>query len=243
MRWQSLASLLAALGLFYAAGVVGEYTRDAKSERTEDDVVYLPTSEALRLMAVGYDDLVADVLWLRTVTYYGEWRHGSHGIDFFRELAHRVVDLDPHFTDAYRFGALVLADDLDSFDEGIALLEKGMAEMPDEWWLPFEAGFLNYTVRFDDQEAARWFTIAAHKPNAPDIAKRFAAFVTSRAGDLNVSLELWRFVAETTRNSETRKKALEYVEELQAAIDGTGPVPDWVTRKRVVNGRVEDGDV
>ena len=48
----------------------------------------------------------------RVLTYYGEWRQGDHGIDYFRELTKRVVELDPHFVDAYRFGALVLADDL-----------------------------------------------------------------------------------------------------------------------------------
>ena len=207
------------------------------------DVAYLPTTNALRLMSAGYDDVTADLLWLRTVTYYGEWRQGDHGMEFFRELANRVVDLDPHFVEAYRFGALVLADDLDAFDDAIALLRKGMVAMPDTWWLPFEAGFLEYTIRRDDERAAAWFRVAAEKPDAPDLARSFAAFVSSRAGDLQVSLELWKFVARTTANPETRRKAEEYVGELQAAIDGTGPVPEWVTRPRAGAGLRQDDDV
>jgi hypothetical protein len=59
-----------------------------------------------------------------------------------------------------------------------------------------------------------------------------------------VSLELWKFVANTTANPEIRMKAESYIEELQAAVDGTGPVPEWVTRRRIIGGRVEgDGDV
>ena len=221
-----------ALLLGWVAGEAGDRGRRARSYEPTQDVTYLPTTNALRFMAAGYDDVMADVLWLRTVTYYGEWRQGDHGIAFFRELSHRVVDLDPHFIDAYRFGAVVLADDLGSFDDAIALLRKGMVAMPDTWWLPFEAGFLEYTIRADDERAAKWFRIAAEKPDAPDIAHSFAAFVTSRAGDLAVSLELWKFVAATSKNLEMRRKAEAYVAELEAAIDGTGPVPDWVTRPR-----------
>jgi hypothetical protein len=236
--------LALALVLGWVAGQVGQRARAAQGFQYEDDVAYLPTTMALRLMSVGYVDVTADLLWLGTVTYYGEWRQGDHGIAFFRELNNRVVELDPNFVEAYRFGALVLADDLDSFDDAIALLRKGMVAMPDTWWLPFEAGFLEYTVRLDNKKAAEWFRMAAMKPDAPDRAKNFAAFVTSRAGDLRVSLELWKFVATTTANPETRLKAESYIEELQAAVDGTGPVPDWVTRRRVIDGRVEgDGDV
>ncbi len=239
-RWRDLigGALVVALGL--GAGSAADRAREIRSERRVDDVLYLPTTEALRFVSLGYEELTADLLWLRTVTYYGEWREGGHGMAFFRELAHRVVELDPYFTDAYRFAALVLADDLDAMDEALALLEEGMQAMPDNWWLPFEAGFLEYTVRLDDKAAYQWFVRAAQVPGAPDIPKRFAAFVASRAGDLEVSFELWRFVAETTQSEQMRRKALQYMEELKAAIEGTGPVPEWARRRRVVNGRVEN---
>lgn len=234
-----ILALVVILG--WVAGGVAERGQRARALEVTQDVAYLPTTNAIRFMAAGYDDVAADILWLRTVTYYGEWRQGDHGIAYFRELTRRVVELDPHFVDAYRFGALVLADDLGAFDDGIALLRKGMQAMPDTWWLPFEAGFLEYTIRMDNEKAAEWFRVAAMKPDAPDRARNFAAFVTSRAGDLEVSLELWKFVARTTENPEVRIKAEEYIEELQAAVDGTGPVPEWVTRRRIIGGRADDG--
>lgn len=236
--------LALAIVLGWVAGQIADRGRTARTYEVNQDVAYLPTTNALRFMSAGYDDVTADILWLRTITYYGEWRQGDHGIAFFRELSRRVVELDPHFVEAYRFGALVMADDLGSFDDGIALLRKGMQAMPDTWWLPFEAGFLEYTVRMDNEKAAEWFRIAAEKPDAPDRARNFAAFVTSRTGDLKVSLELWKFVANTTENPEIKRKAEEYIAELQAAVDGTGPVPEWVTRRRVIGNRTDgEGDV
>lgn len=242
MRWVTPLVCGLALVLGWSAGEVGQRARAAQNHAEDDDVAYLPTAAAIRFMSAGYDDVAADLLWLRTVTYYGEWRQGDHGIAFFRELSRRVVELDPHFVEAYRFSALVLADDLDSFDDGINILRRGMQAMPETWWLPFEAGFLEYTVRMDNKKAAEWFRIAAAKPDAPDQAKSFAAFVTSRTGDLRVSLELWKFVANTTANPETRLKAEGYIQELEAAVDGSGPIPEWVTRRRYIGNR-SDGDV
>ncbi len=234
-------------GLVAAAAFVGgDAASDrARSVRPEDPnvgVSYLPTSEALKLVSMGYENVVADALWLRTVTYYGAWAKGDHGLDFFRELTHRVVDLDPWFVEGYKFGAFVLADDLERMDEAHALLAKGSERMPNNWEFPFNRGLLEYTVRLDDREAARWFREAAETPTAPDMVHRFAAFVTSRAGDLEKAYALWRFVAETTPNPDMRAKAEEYMEELQAAIEGTGPVPEWATRRRIINGRVQKDD-
>lgn len=246
--WLQLGlALLVGLG----AALSAQQARALRSEAREHDVLYLPSSEALRIASLGYDDVAADLLWLRAVTYYGEWRKGEHGIASFRQLADTVTDLDPHFEDAYRFASVVLAEDMGRTDLGIGFLEKGMRAMPYSWWLPFEAGFLEYTVRLDERAASRWFRRAANVPGAPDYPRRFAAFVSSRAGDLQVSYELWKYIAATTPNPDLRLKAMDYMYELEAALKGEGPVPDWARRQRNVNGRVvtppaakvgEDGD-
>jgi len=227
---------------FVAGDVAADRSREKRPEEPELGVSYLPTTEALRIVSMGYDGLMADALWLRTVSYYGAWRMGSHGLDFFRALTNRVVDLDPLFLEGYKFGAFVLADDLNSMESAYELIEKGMAEMPDEWELPFTLGLLEYTVHLDDDKAADWFQRAAAMDTAPQMAHRFAAFVTGRAGDLEKAHALWDFVLKTSPNPDMRAKAAEYMEQLQAAIEGTGPIPEWAVRRRMINGRVERKD-
>jgi len=242
-RRSALLGLALAGLLAVGAKTAADHARERRSERVEEDVVYVARPEVLRVLSFGYEDLVADWLWLRTITYYGGWRRGDHGVGFFQTLAETVLELDPHFTEGYRFAAVVLADDLGRVDDAIALLEQGMRAMPANWWLPFEAGFLEYTVRFDDEAAYRWFQRAAEVPGAPDTPRRFAAFVASRAGALEVSYELWRVVAETAESAALRQKARQYMEDLEKVLRGEAPVPEWARRKRLINGRSDDDDV
>jgi hypothetical protein len=177
---------------------------------------------------------VADLIWFRVIQYYGEWRSGDHGIGFFENLVNTVVELDPKFEDAYRFAAQVMAEDMGEPDRAIALLGRGMEDNPESWWLPFEAGFIEYTVRMDDEAAFYWFQKSAAIPGASDFAKRFAAFVGGRAGRLEVSYELWKYIARTTDNDDLRKRAIEYVTELEDTLFRGAPVPEWATRQRVI---------
>jgi len=234
---RAVLPLVLAAGLFAIADVAAERSRAARPEEPEQGVSYLPRTEALRVVSMGYDHVMADALWLRTVSYYGAWRKGAHGLEFFKGLTDRVTDLDPLFLEGYKFGAFVLADDLDSMESAYALVEKGIRAMPDEWELPFLLGLLEYTVRVDDARAADWFQRAAGMDSAPPMAKRFAAFVTGRAGDLQKAYALWDYVYQTTPNADMRAKAGEYMNDLEAAINGTGPIPEWATRERILNGR------
>lgn len=207
--------------------------RASENLRAEDEIQYIPSGDALKAISAGFDDVTADLLWFRVIQYYGGFRQGDHGIEFFENLVDVVLELDPNFEDAYRFAAQVLAEDMGRPSAGIALLERGMERRPSSWWLPFEAGFIEYTVNVDEAAAAAWFQRAAETPGATEFPKRFAAFFAARAGDLEVSYELWRYIAATTDNESLREKAEKYVEELHATLTEGAPVPEWVTRQRV----------
>lgn len=222
----SLAILLPAVGKSLAEA------RAHQGLRSEQDLQYMPSAEFLRAASLGHEPFVADLLWFRAIQYYGEWRKGEHGIEFFRNLVEIVVALDPNFEDAYRFSAQVLADDMGRPSEGIELLRDGMVQNPDSWWLPFEAGFIEYTIRFDDAAASHWFQTAASVPDAPEFPRRFAAFVATRAGDLEVSYELWKYIARTTDNEELRERAIQYVGQLEDTLLRGAPLPEWALRRR-----------
>lgn len=239
MRHKALWILPLAIVLLAAASQTANKADMVRRHRVENHIRYLPSPEVLRVGSFGYDAIVADFLWLKLILYYGESRKGEHELDFFEELANTVVSLDPLYKEGYRFSALVLSQDMGDSEAGIRLLERGMRAMPNDWWLPFEAGFIEYVTNMDDEQAYRWFKRAADVPGAPEFPRRFAAFVASRAGDLEVSVVLYKTIAETTTDKHQRQDALEKVAQLEAAIRGEAPIPDWAKRKRVIGGRAD----
>ncbi len=242
MRVRRLSMIALALALVALSGMAARRADAVRGHSVERSIQYLPSPEALRIGSFGYRGLVSDFLWLKLVLYYGESRHGEHGLAFFEQLASTVVELDPQFEDGYRFTALVLSQDMGAPEAGIRMLKKGMVARPYDWWLPFEAGFIEYVTALNDEEAFRWFKRAAEVPGAPEFPRRFAAFVASRAGELQVSLVLYRTIARTTTDPYQRKAALKKAAQLEAAIRGEAPVPEWARRKRIVNGKTDKGD-
>ena len=219
-KYAEIAIAVAALALLVAAsrGVEGLAQKKHKLE-----VLYLPSGQFVAQAALGYRDLAADILWFRMVQYYGGYRMGENDIALFAHLVDVITDLDPQFTYAYVFGALIIAQDLDQFKQGIGFLEKGVRNNPHDWWLPFELGFLNYVYARDYAKALFYFEKAARLPGAGPQAARFAAFVAAKAGYVETSIAMWEELARTSDNKYIRELAERYIAKLRA---GTLPGTD-----------------
>jgi tetratricopeptide (TPR) repeat protein len=219
-KYAEIAIAVAALALLVAAsrGVEGLAQKKHKLE-----VLYLPSGQFVAQAALGYRDLAADILWFRMVQYYGGYRMGENDIALFAHLVDVITDLDPQFTYAYVFGALIMAQDLDQFKQGIGFLEKGVRNNPHDWWLPFELGFLNYVYARDYAKALFYFEKAARLPGAGPQAARFAAFVAAKAGYVETSIAMWEELARTSDNKYIRELAERYIAKLRAGtLPGTG---------------------
>lgn len=197
--------------LFQASRSVGHLAE--RKRRLE--VLYLPSGCFLNQAALGYRDLAADVLWFKTVQYYGGYRLGENDIALFSHLIDVITDLDPNFVFAYVFGALIMAEDLGCFEEGIELLKKGMWNNPTEWWFPYEIGFLYYVDARDFGTAVRYFRLASRLPGAEEIAGRFAAFVAAKAGYIETSIAMWEELARKSEHEYIRDLARRYIEKLR----------------------------
>jgi hypothetical protein len=144
----------------------------------------ISSGQALRLMTTGYRALAADVYWIRAIQHYGRTRIRlttplpdgappglAHGYDLLFPLLDLTTTLDPRFTIAYRFGAIFLSAPLPNGagqpDLAVALLEKGLLELPEKWEYLHDIGFVYYWDLFDYPKAAEYFERAAALPGAP----------------------------------------------------------------------------
>ncbi|MDD3642496.1 MAG: hypothetical protein PHQ19_03425 [Candidatus Krumholzibacteria bacterium] len=188
-------------------------------------IAYLPTSECARMAALGYRELAADLYWFKAVQYYGGYRLDQNDIELFSHLADLITDLDPQFTGAYRLSAIVITEDIGNFPEAKRLMEKGLLNNPDDYWLTFEMGFLHYLGGRDYAEAEKYFRVAASLPNNDGSrAARFAADAASKGGNIEASIVLWRELAESSDNQYLRELAERYIRRLeeQRAAGGGG---------------------
>ena len=193
----------------------GHFVEPIASKHYKLEVLYLPSGQFLEQASLGYKNLVADILWFRTIQYYGGYRLGENDLALFQHLIDVITELDPKFSFAYLFGALIIAEDLGAFDEGIEVLKRGMYNNPDDWWLPFEIGFLNYVYARNYKEAVRYFNLASRIPGAEEITSRFAAFAAARGGYIEKSIAMWQELAETSNNKYIRELARRYIEKLK----------------------------
>ncbi|TES91305.1 MAG: hypothetical protein E3J87_08040 [Candidatus Cloacimonadota bacterium] len=191
---------LVLLTLFIILNQVQLDKRMKNKKKLVEELMYFPSGKFISQVACGYDDVLSDFVWLRFIQYYGQEMLTNKEFRYLEHILDILTTLDPRFTVAYTFGALLLVTNVNDPDAGFELLSKGMRANPMKWQLPYMKAFLYYIYLEDYKLAGKFFKIAAHLPNAPDFTRRFAAFVYQRAGSIDISLYLWWELYRATKN-------------------------------------------
>lgn len=183
------------------------------------ELMYFPSGFAVRALSIGFYVPLADLFWLRFIQYYGEHRMTDARFDLMYHILDILTTLDPYFVYAYTLGALMLTH-AHRPDQAKALLKKGMGADYDEWRIPFTYGFIHYIFIKEYRVAQAYFRISGQKPNAPDMPKRWAAFLLyKKIGDLKTSLALWLDLYKTTKNPEEKAIAEMYIKDIKMKLD------------------------
>ncbi len=240
--------MLGLLLLAASAGVQRVWASRVEERPAIPAVRYLRSPEAARRLALSYDTLAADLYWMRALQAFGSTRLQEGGEKTYADLypfLDLTTSLDPHFTVAYRFGAIFLSEPPPGgpgrADLAIALLEKGIAANPTRWEYYQDIGFVHYWWSRDYVEAATWFERGAAIPGAPWWLKSMAATTLAAGGDLRNSRFMWQMLLETADNEWLRKDAarrlqqidtLERIDGLMAGVEraraeGIGPPWSW----------------
>lgn len=217
---------LLAVPVLLLALVVLQRNIDASSAslQPEKPELIIRSGKALNKLSLGYNSLLADIYWTRTIQYFGE-RAGKQGATF--ELLAPLLDvtttLDPKLMIAYRFGAIFLSEQQPAgagrADLAVDLVKKGIAANPDEWRLYQDLGFL-YSIHLKDyQKAADAYLEGSKNPNAQIWMKVLAANIAQRGDDIETSRLIWAQVYASTQDKLVRQRAITHLEALDAAID------------------------
>ena len=119
-------------GLAARRGADRRRSIDARPAASADatEPVYLPRAEYLRPMSLGWQNVLADILWFRTISYFGEHYRSDRTYPWLAQMCDLVTDLDPRAEHVYRFAGVILPWEANQADAGIRLLEEGRAAVP-----------------------------------------------------------------------------------------------------------------
>lgn len=256
---------ISAVIVLFAAAVWLQTLRDLQFplETSDEETLYL-SQRATSRAVFAQRSLASDLYWIRAIQYYGGRTKEAKArftdalepppalaakapvtFDLLYPLLDTTTTLDPRFNIAYRFGAIFLSENYPHGpgrpDEAVALLEKGLAAMPDRWQYWQDIGFVYYWNVHDYIKAADAFKKGAAIAGAPWWMQSLAATTLGKGGDRGASRLLWKQIYDTANNDFARNAArtklqqldaIEVIERLQNAVDAVvrrtdGQVTDW----------------
>lgn len=204
-----LACLPLVFCLAFAVDFAKVRLRDSllQQSKIERDPLYLPKSRYVRLVSLGYNTIVADVLWFDTLNYFGKQYSSGRDYRWLSSMCELVTTLNPEPLHTYEFCGTLLAWIAKKPIFSNQILDKAIAHHPDYWRFRYLRGF-NYYYFLGNKERAVEDFVAGSKldgaplilsslasrlmveEDSPDVAVMFLASMYKRASDRNVRAAL-----------------------------------------------------
>jgi hypothetical protein len=116
-----------------------------RESQTYEDVYYLPPAEWLPVLSMGYRSAAADLLWCRSLVYFGEEFLRKGTVKHLFNYANAIIALDPDFKSVYPWVATAAMYRAGEFDVKEAMhaadyLRTAVRRWPDDGKLAWELG-------------------------------------------------------------------------------------------------------
>ena len=189
-----------------------------------EDALYISSGKMLKRASLGFDGLLADLYWLRTVQYFGSKSQQIKGdinignvndwkLNLLEPLINITTELDPNYVSAYRFGSLFLPDI--NPDSAIRLAQRGIADNPNDWRLQQDLGFIFWKLKRYNEACATYLQ-GSRLPDAPKWMEQMAAIMRANGGDRETAKQMFFRIYETTDDPTVKKTSLGRLQSYQA---------------------------
>ncbi len=169
----------------------------------EDNPLFVPNAEKIQKFTFGFDNLITNLIWLKTVQYIGgNARSGNY--ELLYEYLDSVTDLDPEFYMPY-FIAQLLLPEIQQADKAILISEKGLKNLPERWEVPYYMGYIYYYYLEDYEKGAEKYWQASKMPGVLSSATRMAINLTSKNKKHLLALEMWINAYEEEKNPQIKE--------------------------------------
>lgn len=167
------------------------------------------TGAVMKVMALRYDLVFADFLWLRSIQSFGGRGMTNRDWKPLYNLFDSITELDPYFQEAYTFGNLVIGDEGGHQREGLQLLYKGTFNLYKQYRIPFEGMYVAHWS-MHDKPTARWYgRMATKRLDSPEWVERIVAYIDVEAGAYYIGMD--RFIGNFMQAMDAKEDTLEYI--------------------------------
>lgn len=116
-----------------------------KSGQRYEDTYYLPPASWLPALSLGYDEALADLLWMRALVYFGDEIVQQGASRYVLDYAEAIETLDPDFLALYRWVGMAgfygaQGRSPEEAERALALMERGAERFPDDGQLAWDLG-------------------------------------------------------------------------------------------------------
>jgi DNA-binding transcriptional ArsR family regulator len=171
------------------------------------DMAYLPNGRMLGWISGGMDNMLSDLLWLRSLRYVMDHFNEERDYTYLYKAHDIITDLDPNFEKAYRFGAYFLSGMTDEYANARDLLKKGWKNNPGRWRIAYDLASVYDLHLKEPVKAADWFIKAAECDGCPRGIGENATLLYQEEGRLDRALAMWTGIAGRTKSEKLKKVA------------------------------------
>jgi tetratricopeptide (TPR) repeat protein len=188
--------------------------RPAPDPNAIDESLYLNRNTARRV-SLGFNGLVADWYWMRSLQYVGRKIVNNPedvpidslsqlNLKLLAPLLDTATTLDPEFADPYEYAAVVLpAVDVDA---AVRILRKGIDANPSAWRLYHHLGYL-YWQQKDYPAASDMYRRGSELPGAPAWMGAMVAKLAAEGGSRNTAREIYKRMREESADEKVKDMA------------------------------------
>ena len=208
--------LLISLAIFSVLKI--ETDRVPRKKVPGSSIIYLPSGKYLKYATFGYSSLVADLIYIWAIQYYGSFDIPDR-FNYLEHIFSIIAELDPKYVDPYEVGALIAVYEAHDPNLAFKILDMGLEKNPDMWIFPLQAGHIAQMNLKDYELAREYYRKAMEIPSAPSIAKRLYASAAYKTMDYQEAWATWREVYETSTEQWIKDIASNQLYRIKATVD------------------------
>lgn len=153
------------------------------------DALYLPSSEYVKIVSLGYDQFLADFLWLRMIQSFAAGWSRPENAEQMKHYFEVITDLDPRFTDAYSFAIMAVGEEGKRDDFVQEIVTKSVVQTPGEYKVPYEGAFYANWNMSQPELAKLYVRMAKLDPTYPDFIDRWEGYFDLKQGRYRAAYE------------------------------------------------------